>query len=195
MKVIEVIKDACIYLTKEEELNYLVKKENNSEVDFDEEKLKEIINNTDLLVKCFNFVLNTLCSEYLKLKDKVVVHTNTGKIAYSEISDFNILNIISIEDDMGNSVPFADYGGEVVLSAIGRYKITYTYCFDDMDIDTSINEITIPAKTLAYGVASEYLYINKLYDDAAIWDTRFKNSLSNLLSNKKQLYIKPRRWF
>ena len=195
MKVIDVLKDTCTFLQLEEELKYLKSFNENDNVFELENVLEETKNNIDLLVKCFNLVLNTVCTEYVKLKDSTLVSTNNKRIAYNKITNNKICNILCVEDESGQGVVFADYGGEIVLYMDGKYKVTYTYCLNDVEIDESVNEINLPAKCIAYGVASEYLYINKLYDDANIWDVRFKNSLLNLLSNKKHLYLKPRRWF
>lgn len=197
MKVINVIKDTCTYLQLENELEYLNTYDEETKT-FNGESVvnnTSLVKNLNLLVKCFNFVLNTVCSEYVKLKDSVWVHTTTGKISYDEISSNEIVSVISCENESGKKIQFADFGGEIVINQTGKIKVNYTYMLNDLEITDEVNVVTIPEKTFAYGVASEYLYITKLFDDASVWDTRFKNSLLNLLSTKKQLYIKPRRWF
>lgn len=193
MKVIDIIKDTCTFLQMTDELEYLNTYvfETNS---FGENENEEIIKNVNLLLKCVNLVINTICSEYVKLKDSTYIYTDTCKIDYSELSDNNITNIISVENDY-KMVPFTDFGREICVERIGKYKVTYLYTLPDYDFGDDIAEIKLPTKDIAYGVAGEYLYINKLYDDAVVWDTRFKNSLLNLLSNRKHLYIRPRRWF
>ncbi len=196
MKVIDVLKDTCTFLQLEEENKYLKTfNEDTKTFGIAEDIQEEVKNNVDLLVKCFNLVLNTICTEYVKLKDSTLICSTHKRISYDQITNNNICNVLCVEDESGQGVVFADYGGEIVLYADGKYKVTYTYYLNDFEIDESVNEINLPSKSIAYGVASEYLYINKLYDDANIWDVRFKNSLLNLLSNKKHMYVKPRRWF
>ena len=196
MKVIDVLKDTCTFLQLEDELKYLKSfNEETNTFENDVEINDDVKHNVDLLVKCFNLVLNTICTEYLKFKDSTLVVSSNKRISYDQITNNNICNVLCVEDETGQGVVFADYGGEIVVYQDGKYKVTYTYSLNDYEIDETVNEISLPIKSIAYGVASEYLYINKFYDDANIWDVRFKNSLINLLSNKKRLYVKPRRWF
>lgn len=192
MRVIDVIKDTCTFLQLEEELAYL-NTYNESTKLFEGDVSDKTEKNINLLVKCFNLVMDTISSEYIKLKDKTTTYTDTGRIPYADITDHNVSTIISVEQD--GVVSFADYGGEIVVNGTGKYDVTYLYTLSFCGIEDSIYEVHIPTKTIAYGVASEYLYIERLYDDAAIWDSRFKSSLLNILINKKHRYIKPRRWY
>jgi hypothetical protein len=53
----------------------------------------------------------------------------------------------------------------------------------------------ISARILAYGVASEYCFLEMLYDDATLWETRYKNALLNAQRKKGELKLKKRGWF
>ena len=49
-------------------------------------------------------------------------------------------------------------------------------------------------RVLSYGVVAEYNFLYANYDDATIWDNRFKNSLSNLIRPRREIKIKQRLW-
>lgn len=191
MKVIDVLKDTCTFLQMEDEYKYLCSYSNDT---FSNTASDAVIKNVELLLKCTNLIVDTICSEYIKLKDSTFVHTVDGRIGYSDISENQIYNIIGVEDSFG-PVQFSDFNSEVCVDNPGRYKVTYLYSISNLNYDSDLSIFRLPTKDIAYGVISEYLYIEKLYDDAAIWDKRFKSTILNLLSNKKRLYIKPRRWY
>lgn len=191
MKIIDIIKDTCTYLQMEEELQYVLSYDGSS---FLMEASEDIVKNVNLLLKCVNLVLNTIVSEYVHLKDCTYVNTNNCRISYSDLTTNNIVKIVSVETN-NKKVSYTDFGDEVCVESNGNYKVTYLYTLKDFDFGEQLSIVKLPSKSIAYGVASEYLYINKLYDDASVWDVRFKNCLLNLLSNKKHLYVKPRRWF
>lgn len=193
MRVIDIIKDTCTFLQMDEEFEYLNSYDVSSDTFLKSASLN-IEKNIELLLKCTSLVVNTICTEYIKLKDSTYVYATDGRIKYSDISEYVPYSIVSVEDEFG-LVPFSDFNDEIVVENFGRYKVTYLYSLGDMNLDTDLSILRLPSKSIGYGVASEYLYITKLYDDASIWDTRFKSSLLNLLSNKKRRYIKPRRWY
>lgn len=193
MRVIDILKDTCTFLQMEDEYSYVCGYDTES-CTFQNEGSAEVIKNVELLLKCVGLVLGTISTEYVKLKDSTYVYTNDGRIKYSDLSDNYVYSIVSVEDDYG-SVSFSDYNSEICVSNFGKYKVTYLYTISDIDYNTDVSIYRLPIRTMSYGVASEYLYITKLYDDASIWDTRFKSSMLNLLSNKKHRYIRPRRWY
>ena len=52
----------------------------------------------------------------------------------------------------------------------------------------------LSARVIAYGVASEFCYLEMLYDDASIWEARFKNSLLIACRKRGELTLKKRGW-
>ena len=53
---------------------------------------------------------------------------------------------------------------------------------------------TIPERVYAYGVVKEFYFIQALYEDAKIWDERFKNSIETFLRKKGNTFLPRRRW-
>ena len=52
----------------------------------------------------------------------------------------------------------------------------------------------LPERIFAYGVAREYFFIKNLYEDANIWEERFKGSLQIMLRRKSEVKIPRRSW-
>ena len=81
---------------------------------------------------------------------------------------------------------------------------TYTAQFDEearkyevkwLDDDAETFCERLSARVLAYGVAGELCNLEMLYDDATIWETRFKNALLFSSRKKGELILKQRGWF
>ena len=53
----------------------------------------------------------------------------------------------------------------------------------------------ISARVIAYGVASEYCFLEMLYDDATLWESRYKNALLVASRKKGEIQLKKRGWF
>jgi hypothetical protein len=147
------------------------------------------------LINCLNLVVNEVASEYVTLKDKVKLSTTNGVIYYSKLSNKIVSDILSVKQ--------GETGVSYVLKADrletvpGLVEIEFAYQPGQV---TSINETIdfanykLNERVLAYGVVAEYNFLYANYDDATIWDNRFKNSLSNLIRPKREIKIKQRLW-
>ena len=74
-------------------------------------------------------------------------------------------------------------------------KVEYTYLPPEYTLDETIayDEKLIPMRVIAYGVTAEYSLISGRFDEASIWDRRYKNSVLNL-TLPKNTFIKGRYW-
>ena len=53
---------------------------------------------------------------------------------------------------------------------------------------------TLPNRIYAYGIAREYYFQQTLFDEADIWEERFKNTLSIMARKRSETHIPKRRW-
>ena len=147
------------------------------------------------LISCCNLVVNQIASEYVTLKDEVKLTSNTGTIAYSKITNKILVDILSVKKN-GAYVKF-NCKPTNLETVEGELEIEFAY---QPNMATSIssqidfNDFKINSRVIAYGVTAEYCFINSMYDDAAIWDNRFKNSLINVLRPRREIKIKKRLW-
>ena len=189
MQVKEILKLVCTLLGKEELLGSQYFDENGSELtDAQSGDLNKMLD-------CLNSVTEEIAIGYLPLlKQKEVTFVN-GKILVSDI-DNDILGIESIKTISGKNLKYKYLKDEIVClvgRAIITYKIHPTALSLTSDAESFGNRLS--ARILAYGVASEYCYIEMLYDDATIWETRFKNALLYSSEKRGELNLKQRGWY
>lgn len=53
----------------------------------------------------------------------------------------------------------------------------------------------VSARVTALGVAAEYCFVCGLFEEAQLWDGRYKDSLKIALRKKGAMSVKARRWF
>lgn len=151
---------------------------------------------TSFILTCVNLVNSTLAAEYVKIKKTATVSSVEGKINFSSISSTGLCDILSVKDAFGNSVVYKIFPN-YLKTVSGEVEVTYFALPEQVGLDDNITSyaVKINERIFAYGVVSEYCYINGQFDDATIWDARFKNSLQNVLSKKGEIKIKNRRWY
>ncbi len=182
MLVKDIILKACIF-TANDELANLV--EEGGGLD------EEMQNLLDKFVKCFNLVRNEIASEYEPLLKEEIVETEKGKILFSSLQE-KVVEVVSVKDMNDNSLVFKNFDNYVEVNC-PKVKIYYNAYPQTLTIDGEFNS-TLPERVYAYGTAREYYFIESLYEDASIWDERFKNSLQNLIRKKSQTIMPVGRW-
>lgn len=186
----DIIKLACTYLQMDSIKNSVLLG-GDSEVSGDDQYI------VDSLLECVNLTNNVLASEYIKLYKTKVVETTDGIVPYYKLVDGVISpnQIISVKDGYGNKLIYKLFDS-YIKTVTGSVEVTYTYIPSSVTIDDTIDSypLRLSERIYAYGVASEYSFINGMYEDAIMWDERFKNSLLNVTGPKGQVSIKKRRW-
>ncbi len=152
-------------------------------------------NDVNILISCCNMVINQVASEYVTLKKKTKLTSNTGVIKYSSISTNIIVDILKVKLN-GIEVPFYCSVNNLETSP-GSLEIEFAYqpanC-THINSEIDFNNFKLSSRVMAYGVTAEYCFINGNYDDALIWDNRFKTSLTNINRARRELKIKERLW-
>lgn len=145
----------------------------------------------DCLVGCFNLINNEVASEYIPLLHKETMKTQDFKINFDDFSK-KMLEIISIKDKLGRNVKYKRFDSYIMTKA-NEVEIIYSYLPEDVGINNEISSL-LPERVYAYGIAREYLFMQSMFDDAQLWDSRFKNSL-RVLTRKKGEIKMPKRSF
>lgn len=147
------------------------------------------------LVSCCNLVINQVASEYITLKAKKIMNTSSGIIYYSDMTNRVIVDVLKVRKN-NSEVEFV-CRPSYLETIPGIVEVEYAYqpstvrsTSDRIDF----NKFKLNERVLAYGVAAEYCFINSNYDDAAIWDNRFKKSLTNINRSRREIKIKERLW-
>lgn len=147
------------------------------------------------LISCLNLVVNQVASEYVTLKSKTKITTTTGVVYYSNLSSNVVVDVLSVKLN-GASVEFS-CKPDRLETATGTLEIEFAYqpsAINSVNSTIDFANFKLNERVLAYGVVAEYNFLYANYDDAAIWDNRFKNSLSNILRPRREVKIKQRLW-
>lgn len=190
MEVISIIKLVATYLQLDELLNDSLLGGTNETTD---ENLKEI----NLLVSCVNLCNNIVATDYIPLTRTAVISNSNGTIPISSVDNGRktIYEILNVKNKFDESQVFKIIGNDI-KTVKGFVQINYSYFPDSVDLESDINcYITkLTDRIFAYGVACEYCFIKGMYDDASIWDVRFKESMKTICRPKKNMIIPSRSW-
>lgn len=169
---------SCPYFTGEEQ-----------EISADDKKELELLN------RCLNLIVGEIATEYIPIYKTKIVCFKNNELPLNEVDD-NIYQIAKIEDEYGQSVKFKIFDDKIRANA-ENVTITYTAFAEKCDLDGKVETFNgrMPDRVLAYGTAMEYSFISSLYDDATIWESRYKNSLLVISQKKHNIVMPKRRWF
>lgn len=188
MTVKNIIKNACVFLSKDELLNLTDLGGENQATD---EQTKDL----NHLVRCLNLVYNEIATDYIPLLNKETFLPDNGRIYFEDFSK-KLLEIYRIEDKFGYKTNYKLYPN--FLETIdGEVKITYSFEPEAIvSLDSVIESFSekITERVIAYGVAMEYSFICGLHDDAAIWEKRFKDGILIAARKKSEIRLPARRW-
>ncbi|MCQ2400141.1 MAG: hypothetical protein MJ072_06510 [Clostridia bacterium] len=183
MTIRDILKISAVYLGREDLIAYF----NDSTAG--NVSLAEV----DSFVKCANFVINELATEYVPIKTTEGCDSTNGQILYSSLSA-TPLDILNVYDAFGNSLEFKTTPLYVKTSP-SAVRIEYSYVPVEYSLNDTVayTENTLPARVIAYGVTAETCLIDGKYREAEIWDKRFKDSILNVIIPKRSV-MKGRCW-
>lgn len=145
------------------------------------------------LLKCYNLVENELALDYLPITAEDEVWTDTGVVYFSELAQ-RVVRIVRITDAWGNETPFTLYP-EYVKTQPGRVKISYTYVPKEKTLDAECEHMRyVSERLMAYGIATEYALASGLFEEAAVWDKKYKDAIAAAYRAKPKAKIHSRRW-
>lgn len=182
MFVKDIILKACDFI-ENDDLAQALKQEKS----LDEEKQNVL----DKLVKCFNLVRNEIVCEYMPIVKMERIICEQGKIYFDQFSGM-VVDIVSVKDNFGNNVKFKVYDNFITVDG-NDVCVWYNTSAEELDIDEQFSS-TISERVYAYGVVREYYFIQTLYEDAKVWDERFKSSLQTFERKKGDTILPRRRW-
>jgi hypothetical protein len=184
MRVKDIVLKACDFIGNEELPEILQSGETDG---LSEEQSEEL----STLIKCFNLVRNEVATEYKNIVKIEKFTTENGKVDFDKFS-FGVVDILAVKDKVGDDVKFKVFDDYLTANAT-EIEVYYSSSPKELTIDDEFTS-NLPERVFAYGVAKEYYFLQNLYDDAEVWNGRFKNSLQSLLKKKSETVISRRRW-
>lgn len=188
MKTKQVLENVAIFLGKEDllECSYFT----NSQDEISQDNQKDL----DLMLKCLNFIVDEIATDYLPITKQKEVVFKENEFDIENLDD-NIYKIIKIENKYGEKVKFNIINGKIIAN-LDEAKITYSSYAQKCELNGNVENFNglLSARVLAYGTAMEYSFVNSLYDDATVWESRYKNALLVISQKKHNLVMPKRRW-
>lgn len=148
---------------------------------------------TEALLRCFNLVENELALDYLPLYAEEELETGTGCVYYRELSR-SAVRVVKVEDAWGNEASFRLFP-EYLKTQGGKIKIRYAYSPVKKTVnDESDYHMYASVRLFAYGIAAEYSLSLGLFEEAAVWDKKYKDAVTAAYKVNPCRIIQSRRW-
>ncbi len=148
---------------------------------------------TERLLDCFNLVENELALDYLPLYAEEELESDSGAVYYSELSK-RVVRVLRVADEGGNALAFKLFP-EYLKTQGGKIKVAYTYAPNAKGIeDESDYILQASVRLFAYGIAAEYSLAVGAFEDAAVWDKKYKDAIAAAYRAKPSRKLRSRRW-
>ena len=117
-----------------------------------------------------------------------------SSINYSDFT-FPLVKIIEIKDSKGKKVRYYRSSDKILLPKMDTYTIIYTYRPEKLTENVTLSVYPfISESTLAYGVCSQYCLMDGLFDEADMWEAKYKESLLATFRQTKNIKMKAKIW-
>lgn len=147
----------------------------------------------ELLLACFNRVECSLALEYLPLYAEDELLTVTERLEFSSFT-YSPVRILSVEDGEGNPVKYKLYPKYLKVQA-GHCKVTYTYTPNEKGIDEESDFSLLTGDSMfIHGTLAEYCAAEGRFEEAAIWDKKYKEGIEAAFRGKACKRLSSRRW-
>ena len=145
------------------------------------------------LLRCFNLVENEMALDYLPLYAEDETQSDTGAIAYSAFGKA-VVRVLCVRDEWGNKIPFRLFPDHL-KTAPGKVRVAYTYTPEEKgEEDSSDFVLQASPRLFALGIAAEYCLAAGLYEEAEIWDAKYRDALKAAYAAKPARVLRSRRW-
>lgn len=135
------------------------------------EELLEVESTKECLLDCFNLVENELALDYLPLY--ATHYCNSNMVNYTEF-EYNPIRIV------GCNCKFRIYPTYIeARDTITSIQYAYTPNKKELYDDCSYNNEFL--QCLAYGTVAEYLLSQGFYEEAAVWNEKYKREINFLM--------------
>ena len=146
-----------------------------------------------VLLRCFNLVENEVALDYLPLLAEDEVESETGVIYYASLPR-EPARVLGVWDEWGNAVPFTLFP-DYLKTQPNKVRVRYTYLPKAKSFkDKSDFTLQASVHLFAYGIAAEYALASGLFEEAAVWDQKYKDAIKAAYCAKPPRRIRSRRW-
>ena len=148
---------------------------------------------TENLLRCFNLVESALALEYLPLYAEEELVTQTGAVYYDELTRAPV-RVLRVRDEWDNLCAFKLFP-DYLKTQSGKVKVCYSYLPDAKGLEDK-SDFTLQAslQLFVYGMATEYTLSCGRFEEAAVWDKKYKDAIAAAYRAKPCKKMRARRW-
>ena len=147
----------------------------------------------NLLLHSFNMVENALAVEYLPLYAEDEILAETGAVFYERLTRKPV-RIIAVYDDNNNALAykiFPDY----LKTQEGKITVRYTYVPQTKTMEDDCDyRLETYKQVLLCGIANEYCLASGRFEEAEMWEKKYRRALKGLYKPHPAVVLKTRRW-
>jgi len=149
--------------------------------------------NFALLTKCVTLCETELACDYFPL---TASQNFAGNSVKTQEFENTLHEVIKTRNATGEEVKFVFSAGGLVADCKGGISVDYHYrpkekgYFDELDRGNP----KMDERLFAYGAIAEYMFLSGSYEDATLWDKRYKDLIQVALYENKSKKIPQRRW-
>ena len=143
------------------------------------------------LVSYFNLIRQEIAQCYQPNLQAEIFAVKNFKLEFSKFSK-PLQEIYSIKDKFGRNVNYKVFDGYVFVCA-KEVEVIYSSDVEPLALESEFFS-QLPERVFAYGIAREYFFVENLYEDANVWEGRFKGALEIMTRRKSEIRIPQRRW-
>lgn len=193
MKVVEILKVASNYLNIYDDLSmYFEENADPQTLNASEDTKKKF----DTLMLALNNTINELALTKFQIKETYVLLGSVGhtSIKLESLTGNKINKVLRVYDENLEDILFAEVGETIIFNSHGKKVfIDYTIIPPKLELNDEIKAFyNVGTRIIALGVASEYLNLCEIYDDAERLAGYYTDGLSNTM--QQGTTIKTKRW-
>ena len=151
----------------------------------------------DALVRATNMVVQDIAYTYINLMNTEKLKITNGQIPYSLFA-LPVIEIVKVSSASGNTLKFRAYPDSIELTQKdGDAVVSYSYApevINNLNQEIPSFNTKLNSECLSFGVCAEYLFMQGIYDDARMWESRFKNNLFSAQTTKREIKMPERGW-
>ncbi|MBR2441985.1 MAG: hypothetical protein IKB20_02850 [Clostridia bacterium] len=145
------------------------------------------------LLQCYNLVEKELALDYFPLNAEDTLFTLTGRVEFSKFAHAPV-RILEVKNENGQKLDFELFPAYLKAQA-GSLTIVYTYspeekgAFDECEYGSSVSETMF-----MYGTMAQYALLQGMYEEALVWDKKYKKAIENTYTMHSCKRLQSRRW-
>ncbi|MCL2255828.1 MAG: hypothetical protein FWC11_03100 [Firmicutes bacterium] len=156
----------------------------------------DVVGEIERLTNCAKMTAIEIASDYIPLTREEETRSQNQRVRLSSLME-RVSSVVAVRQGTQN-VNFSLSHDEILLPFDGVFSVVYNFIppFGNPNLSEQIpwNHAKVNERTLSFGIACEYCILMGMFDEALLWDKRFKDALFKANIEKAEKKIKRRRW-